>query len=151
MHNRYNLISLFTIYLLGVDMLLLGVGGQLYDDATRYGSEMSTEDFWISSSFILLGILLLTLSIAFLLRQKWARVGLNFFYLLAGLVWTAILIFVLMQPFGADTPWLVLLGTSALVYGNLIFGVLFINNQFVLRQFQDEFQHKAELPDILDA
>jgi hypothetical protein len=44
----------------------------------------------------------------------------------------------------------VMIGITTLIYGAMTFGILFLNNRFVISHFDEQYQLKEEREDILD-
>lgn len=147
-YNRVNLTTLFAMIGIGVSLLLLGIGAQFMVEMNRYGNAgYDSGDMLAGSTFSLAGALTLLFSIALIMRLPWARIALQILLLLAGFGWVIFIIFL-----AADSPgaWFVLTGMAAIGLSGVIFGLLFLGNRYVLRDFDELPPPPAQSNDLLD-
>ena len=146
--NKFNLITVFGILILGIGLLCLGVAGQFFQEYYRnsFGGE-SDEETLARIAFLTFGIIVVILSIALMLRFRWARIGLTILFWLGMISWTLLLGFTLLEDRNA---WPFFIGLSGLVYTQMIFGILFLGNKYVVMHFEDKHHQNEEHPEVLD-
>ena len=142
--NQFNLLSLFGFLMLCVSLFALAVAWQFYQEMREYES---VADYWGRVGFLSFGIVWLILSVFLVLKQVWVRVVFIIVFALCILIWTAILFFALSRQ---DRIMPVMIGISTLIYGAMTFGILFLNNKFVISHFDEQYQLREEREDILD-
>ena len=146
--NKINLLTLFGLLMLCVALFALAVSWQFYQELNNaYDHYESTSDYWGRIGFLSFGVIWLVISIALILRQNWVRVTFISLFFIGILSWTAFLFFTLS---GRERFMPFMLGLSTLVYGAMTFGILFLNNKFVLQHFDEQHQLQEEREDILD-
>ncbi len=146
--NKFNLLTIFGFFMLCVALFALAIAWQIYQDSNSYdGGIQSDRDFWAIAAFLSVGIIWLVSSIGLILKQSWVRVLFTVFFILGMLSWTALMFFTMSNR---ERFMPASLGASTLIYGSMIFGILFLNNKYVLGHFGEEYQIKEEREDILD-
>lgn len=140
--------NLFSIVGLGVSLLLLGFGGQFILDMNRYGSYQDQPfQKLIALGLCIGGALCLLLSIALILRMKWARVGFQVVLTLAGIAWMIFMLF-LFKDSSDGLP--IILGLTAFGITVALFGILFLESPYFLHDLQQDQTTDKERQDILD-
>ena len=142
--NKFNLLSIFGFFMLCISLFALAIAWQIYQDSYSYESE---RDYWVVVGFLSFGIIWLISSICLILKQPWVRVLFTIVFILGILVWAGLMLFTMShrERFMPAT-----LGASTLIFGSLIFGILFLNNRYVVEHFGEEYQIKENRDDILD-
>lgn len=140
--------NLFAIIGLGVSLLLLGLGGQFILDTNHYESYSDDPlQHWMTIICCSVGVLCLFLSIALMMRAKWARLAFQVVLILGGIAW---LIFMLFLITDSKDAWAIILGMTAFGVTVSLSGVLLLESPHFQQDLQQRGGHEKERWDILD-
>lgn len=156
LRNHLNPAVLFGLLMLGVSLFVLSIGGQLWQEyiqrgSYEYGGNEPLSDFYARIFFIVFGIILTFVSVAFILRYRWARIVMLALFYIATIAWTGFILFLVADNNIRNTEW-IFFGLCAVVFGLLIFCILFLNNEWVISHWDsdyvDDSQHRKDILDM---
>jgi presenilin-like A22 family membrane protease len=153
LRNQINPAVLFGLLLMGLALFLLSIGAQFWTEhlkSSRYNNSTweSNPDYYARIFFTLFGFVMVIVSLAFTLRATWARYFLLVLFYTAGLAYTVFLLYIWLDGI-REIVW-ILVGLSAMVYGILLFCILFLSNEWVLRHWEKDYVGEERQRDILD-
>lgn len=145
MRNNINILVLFGLVLMCFGLCCLAVFMQDLLDASQYSSTFR----WRAPQVFFLGTGAMSLmaGLGLMLRQRWAVRSSTLILILAAGGWT---FFLLNELERAGNEVIVMIGLAVLVYSVLLFGILFLNNDYVLRLFDEAHSPEEKNEDILD-
>lgn len=148
MKNNINPLALFGVFLLSIGGFALGIIIQIYQELQRRTFfEESDEATYILICF-LITVIYIVLSIATMVRAKWARIPL---IILLGILMIIFSLVVILNMHGFGDPAIVLASFCALIYGLLIFSIFFLSNRQILKFYEKEIYFNEDNSEILDS
>jgi hypothetical protein len=145
MKNNINILVLFGLVLMCFGLCCLGVFMQDLLDASQYNVRFR----WRAPQVFFLGTGAMSLmaGLGLMLRQRWAVRSATLILILVAGAWA---FFLLNEMQKSDNELMVMIGMTVLVYSLLLFGILFLNNEYVLRLFDQAHSPEEKNEDILD-
>ncbi len=144
MKNNLNLLVLFGILFAGFGLCCLSIFTQELLDSGRYNEafQWKTPHYFFLSS----GMISVLTGLGLMLRKNWARLPATLLLIFAAAAWT---LFAISEIKNVERDGIITIGFTIFLYSASLFGVLFLNNQYVLRSF-DHQDPPEEEEDILD-
>lgn len=145
MKNNINILVLFGLVFMCFGLCCLAIFLQELLDASRFNTSFRWQGPQVF--FLGTGLMGIMAGLGLMLRQRWAIRSSTLILILAAGGWT---FFILNELPGAGNDVIVMIGLTVLVYSALLFGILFLNNEYVLRLFDQAHSPEEKNDDILD-
>jgi hypothetical protein len=145
MKNNINILVLFGLVLMCFGLCCLAVFIQDLLEASQYNAVFR----WRAPQVFFLGTGAMSLmaGLGLMLRQRWAVRSSTLLLILVAGAWT---FFLLSEFQRSGEEVMVRIGMTVFVYSALLFGILFLNNEYVLRLFDEAHSPEGKNEDILD-
>ena len=139
LRNQIHPITLFSILVMALAALCLGVAGEFFHEQIRYRYDgydsyghWNTRELVTFCVFLGVGFFLLVGAIGFVLHKNWARIFLQACFGAAGLIW--LLVLVLEFSSFRDAPFL-FGGITAAILGMVVGAILFLTNESMVMPY----------------
>ncbi len=145
MKNNINILVLFGLVFMCFGLCCLAIFLQELMDASQF----NTRFRWRAPQVFFLGTgaMALMAGLGLMLRQRWAVRTSTLILILAAGGWT---FFILKEIPGSGNDLIVTIGLTVFIYSALLFSILFLNNEYVLRLFDEVHSPEEKNEDILD-
>ncbi|MEL7120459.1 MAG: hypothetical protein AAFO07_13495 [Bacteroidota bacterium] len=146
MKNKLNLLMLFGLIYFAAGVFCLSILAQEMFD--RYRFNLAASTIYNSTEMIILMtccIGFFSTAIGLFLKKRWARILGAIILLGLACMW-----FIVVSTSYSENNWIPLFGFSVVVVAGVIFGIFFLNNEFVVDQGKLQEERPIEHNDILD-
>lgn len=136
--------------MLCISVLMIGFAVFLFEDLNYRAPEydIPNENWFFFYAFCFFSIAWSASSIALIFKVDRARNAFSLYFVLLILLWTIFMVLLFEDLNNKD--YTLFIGLSIAIYGSLLFGLLFINNQAVVAQIKGKGAFYEEREDILD-
>lgn len=151
MKNNLNLLVLLGIAFSGVGIFCIGIFAQTVIEDLRYSDDVRFELEHYIVAF--LAFTFTTLGIGMALKKRWVRLPTTLVLILTGGGWGVFIVERLGRRgirLSSNDPIIILVTSSIALFSIILFLILFINNEYTLRQFGIDENEGVASDNILD-